>query len=58
VDAVLRSYGVGTVVEPDGELQHVVVTFLIDAQGRITKRYFGLDHDAGEDLRDLRQAAG
>jgi len=34
-----------------------VVTFLIDAEGRITKRYFGLDHDADELLRDL-EAAG
>ena len=58
VDAVLRSYGVGTVPEPNGEIQHVVVTFLIDAGGRIQKRYFGLDHDADEYLRDLAPLAG
>jgi len=58
VDAVLQSYGVGTVPEPNGEIQHVVVTFLIDAEGRITKRYFGLDHDAGELLRDLEALTG
>lgn len=58
VDAVLRSYGVGTVLEPDGELEHVVVTFLIDDEGRIRKRYFGLDHDVAEYLRDLARLAG
>jgi protein SCO1/2 len=57
VEEVLQSYGVGTVLEPNGEIQHVVVTFLIDAQGQIRKRYFGLDHDADEFLRDLTAAA-
>lgn len=53
VDAVLESYGVGRVREPDGKLEHVVVTFLIDPQGVIVKRYFGLDHDADVYVRDL-----
>jgi protein SCO1/2 len=53
VDAVLQSYGVGRVREADGAIEHVVVTFLIDAQGRIVKRYFGLDHGPDEYLRDL-----
>ena len=38
---------------PGGEIQHVVVTFLIDPDGRIAKRYFGLDHHADDLLRDL-----
>jgi cytochrome oxidase Cu insertion factor (SCO1/SenC/PrrC family)/Cu/Ag efflux protein CusF len=58
VDAVLRSYGVGTVLEPDGAIEHVVVTFLIDDEGQIRKRYFGLDHDVAEYLRDLARLAG
>ena len=58
VNAVLESYGVGTVLEPNGDIQHVVVTFLIDAEGRISKRYFGLEHDPDEFLRDLEAAAG
>ena len=58
VDAVLQAYGVGAVSEPNGEIQHVVVTFLIDTEGRIRKRYFGLDHDADEYLRDLTSLAG
>ena len=56
VNAVLQGYGVGTVPEPDGDIQHVVVTFLIDGEGRIAKRYFGLDHDVDEFLRDLAAA--
>ena len=59
VATVLASYGVGTVPEPNGEIQHVVVTFLIDADGRILKRYFGLDHEVDEFLRDIgREATG
>lgn len=58
VEEVLKRYGVGVVRGSDGsDIQHVVVTFLIDPQGRITKRYFGLDHDTGEYLRDLVSTA-
>ncbi len=53
VDAVLESYGVGAVREASGQIQHIVVTFLIDGRGRIAKRYFGLDHDTKEYLHDL-----
>ena len=56
VDSVLKSYGVGTVRDGDNEIQHVVVTFLIDGREQITKRYFGLDHDVNEYLRDLSMA--
>jgi len=45
VDAVVRAWGVGSVRGPDGEIEHTVVTFLVDADGRIAKRYLGLDHD-------------
>lgn len=57
VDSVLRSYGVGVVRGAEGDIQHVVVAFLIDPQGRITKRYFGLEHDASEIIRDIAAAA-
>lgn len=53
VEDVLRSYGVGVVRGDDGDIQHVVVSFLIDPRGRITKRYFGLEHDTSEFIRDL-----
>jgi protein SCO1/2 len=56
VESVLRSYGVGVVREADGNIQHVVVSFLIDPRGRITRRYFGLDHDTDEFIRDVSAA--
>ena len=58
VDRVLKSYGVGSVRTPDGQIQHIVVTFLIDAEGQIARRYIGLDgHDPKEVLRDLVKLA-
>jgi len=58
VDAVIRSYGVGSMRAPDGSIEHVVVTFLIDGNGQIARRYVGLDgHDPAALLRDLEQVA-
>lgn len=57
VDDVITRYGVGTARLPNGEIQHVVVTFLIDAEGRIAKRYFGLEHHADDVARDVAEAA-
>ncbi len=57
VDAVLSDYGVGSVRRPDGEIDHLVATFLIDGRGRIVKRYVGLDHEAATLTRDLQAAA-
>ena len=58
VDEVVRSYGVGTGVQPDGEIEHLVISFLIDGEGRILKRYLGLEHTV-EALREAleREAA-
>lgn len=54
VDAVLKSYGVGSMRTADGQIEHVVVTFLIDGNGQIVRRYLGLDgHDPKELLRDI-----
>jgi protein SCO1/2 len=58
VSAVVESYGVGTIAKPDGEIEHVVVTYLLDPDGRIAKRYFGLEHDTDELLRDVTSLAG
>lgn len=44
VNAVLRSYGVRGRRVDGGEIDHVVATFLIDGEGRIRKRYLGLEH--------------
>jgi protein SCO1/2 len=53
VQELLSAYGVGTVRQPDGTLDHVVATFLIDPDGRIVERYLGLEHDPRAILADL-----
>ena len=47
VDAVVRAYGVGSTPAADGsaQLEHTLATFLIDAEGRIARRYQGLRHE-------------
>lgn len=58
VDAVLKDYGVGSAKAPDGQVEHVVVTFLIAPDGQIARRYVGLDgHDPAELLRDIERTA-
>ncbi len=57
VEAVVRAYGVGTTRGPDGELEHVVASFLIDGKGRIVKRYLGLEHEPTEISADLELLA-
>ena len=54
VDAVVRAYGVGVVMREDGEIEHAVATFLIDPEGRIAKRYLGLEHEPESLLLDLQ----
>lgn len=59
VDAVIKSYGVGSAKTPDGQVEHVVATFLIDPGGRIARRYIGLEgHDPAEVVRDIERRAG
>lgn len=53
VQQVLSAYGVGTTRTEDGEIEHVVATFLIDGDGRIVKRYLGLDHEPEQLAADL-----
>ena len=57
VDEVVRRYGVGSVRLPSGEIQHVVVSFLIDPEGRVVKRYFGLEHHGDDLAKDLAEVA-
>ncbi len=61
VEEVLRGFGIGKVLEPDGEIDHIVATFLVDPEGRIVKRYVGLEHEASAlalDLTALASALG
>ena len=56
VDAVLKSYGIGSSKAPNGQIEHVVATFLVDPNGQITHRYLGLDgHDPRELLHDIER---
>jgi protein SCO1/2 len=59
VDAVLKAYGVGSARQPDGTIAHLVVTFLIDGEGRIVERFVGLDgHDPKQVRAALERVAG
>ena len=53
VQAVVAAYGVGTTWTPDGELEHILATFLIDPNGRIVKRYIGLEHEPKTIVADV-----
>lgn len=56
--AALARWGVGRTPGEDGEIEHLVVTFLVDPEGRIARRWVGLDHGADEILADLGRVAG
>jgi len=43
---VIRRFGVGATPGRDGEIDHLVITFLIDSEGRIARRFAGLEHRA------------
>lgn len=58
VDDVVKRYGVGSAKAPDGQIEHVVATFLISPSGQIERRYLGLEgHDPKELLRDIERLA-
>jgi protein SCO1/2 len=58
VDAVIRAYGVGSVRQPDGTIAHLVVSFVIDGQGRIVHRQIGLeDTDPARIREDVERLA-
>jgi protein SCO1/2 len=55
VDRVARGYGVGSVRQPGGEIEHTVATFLIDREGRIVRRYLGTKHDPAAIRAEIEQ---
>jgi protein SCO1/2 len=57
VAAVVAAYGVGTLRQPDGSIEHIVATFVVDKQGRIAERFIGLEHDLETLKRALERAA-
>jgi protein SCO1/2 len=46
VGDVVARYGVGATPEANGEIQHLVITYLIDPEGRVARRFAGLEHRA------------
>jgi protein SCO1/2 len=55
---VLKRYGVfAQQSAKPGEVDHVVVTLLVDAQGRVAKRLFGVEDSAAEVKRALEAVA-
>jgi len=57
ISAVLRAYGIGAGRSGGGEIEHLVATFLIDPQGRITRRFLGLEHSTQTLQTALQRAA-
>jgi protein SCO1/2 len=58
VASVMQRYGVGSIRQPDGQIDHLIATFLIDGQGRIAQRFIGLEHEPKTLLRALEGLAG
>lgn len=55
VDKIARAYGVGSVRQANGEIEHTVATFLIDGEGRIARRYLGTKHDPAAIRADVER---
>lgn len=55
VKETLRDYWVGWRPDGDGDIDHLVVTYLIDPEGQIARRYLGLEHPPEEILQDLEE---
>ncbi len=55
---VIARYGVGATPGESGEIEHLVITYLIDAEGRITRRFAGLEHRAESLVAAIAAVAG
>jgi protein SCO1 len=55
---VVKRFGVGTLRGADGQIDHMVATFLIDPQGRIAQRWLGLENGAEERRAEIAALAG
>jgi protein SCO1/2 len=55
---VLERYGVGAKPGKNGEIDHLVITYLIDAEGRIARRFGGLEHRTETLVAALDAVAG
>jgi protein SCO1/2 len=57
VAGVVKRFGVGSLRQPDGTIEHLVATFVVDANGQIAERFIGLDHGAEEIIGTLEKVA-
>jgi protein SCO1/2 len=55
---VLQRYGVGAKPGENGEIDHLVITYLIDAEGKVARRFAGLEHRAETLVAALEAVAG
>ena len=53
VAKLLQAYGVGTIRQGEGQIEHNVVAFLIDPEGRVARRYLGLKDEAAAIAHDV-----
>ncbi|MEN8181989.1 MAG: SCO family protein [Myxococcota bacterium] len=58
VAEVVEGFGVGHVRSESGEIDHLVATFVIDPEGRIVRRFLGLEHSPEQIVQALERAAG
>jgi protein SCO1/2 len=58
VSRVIQAYGVGTMRREDGQIDHLVATFLIDPEGKIARRFIGLEHEPEQLRRELESLSG
>lgn len=58
VTDVLERYGVGAKPGENGEIDHLVITYVIDAEGRIARRFGGLEHGRDTLVAALGAVAG
>ena len=56
IERVLAAYGVGSIPGDDGTIDHLTATFLIDPQGRIARRFLGLEHEPESLVTALHEA--
>ena len=55
---VVKRFGVGSLRTADGQIDHVVATFLLDPQGRIVQRWLGLENGVEERRAEIEARAG
>ncbi len=53
VAGVLERYGVGVGGTDGDQIEHMIITYLIDGEGVVIKRYLGMDHATEELQADL-----